>query len=166
VQQKCRFWQCHGIGLDAQCASCHDVARIGNNFAKGIEFLEEGGGRERFVEMGFGGNGAVVSPWSVPFFWFVLLFNFVSCGGKKRGGEVTPTDGFLTDGFFGYASLDSGEVVAQFWLCVSKFCTKLAFHKSALTTVSMMMSIFETKRSHLLVFPRKVLTYRSLRMLA
>ncbi len=39
---------------------------------------EEGGVRERCIEMGFGGNGAVVSsPWSVPFSWFFSLFDFV-----------------------------------------------------------------------------------------
>jgi hypothetical protein len=40
--------------------------------------------------MGFGRNGAVVSPWLVLFFWFFLLFDFVSCGVKnKNGGELT-----------------------------------------------------------------------------
>jgi hypothetical protein len=57
-------------------------------FVKGIEFLKEEGGQEQFVEMGFGGNGAAVSPWSVLFFCFFLLFNFVSCGGKKGGGKL------------------------------------------------------------------------------
>jgi hypothetical protein len=32
-----------------QCASCRDIT-IGDIFVKGIEFLEEGGGQEQFVE--------------------------------------------------------------------------------------------------------------------
>jgi hypothetical protein len=42
--------------------------------------------------MGFGGNGAVVSPWSVSFFWFFLLFNFVSCGGGEEMAGILPTE--------------------------------------------------------------------------
>jgi hypothetical protein len=34
--------------------------------------------------MGFGGNGTVVSPWLVSFFWFCFLFNFVSVVRKKK----------------------------------------------------------------------------------
>jgi hypothetical protein len=36
--------------------------------------------------MEFGGNGAVVSLWLVPCFYFFLLFDFVSCGKKKWRG--------------------------------------------------------------------------------
>jgi hypothetical protein len=53
-----------------QCVSRHDVARFGDIFAKRIKFLEEGGVQEQFVEMGFGRNGAVVSPWTIPFSCF------------------------------------------------------------------------------------------------
>jgi hypothetical protein len=49
--------------------------------------------------MGFGGNGAVVSPWSIPFFCFFSLFDFVSCGGRKGGGGKLPTGSpTLSDG--------------------------------------------------------------------
>ncbi len=41
------------------------------------------------LKMGFGRNGAVVSPWSIPFFCFFSLFNFVSFG-KKRGESYPP----------------------------------------------------------------------------
>jgi hypothetical protein len=61
--------------------SHRDVARIGNFFAKGIKFLAEGGRREQCIEMGFGGNGAVVSPWLVPFFGF---FCCQFCERKKK----------------------------------------------------------------------------------
>ncbi len=41
--------------------------------------------------MWFGGNGAVVSPWSAPFFWFFSLFDFESCGEKEKKGGALPT---------------------------------------------------------------------------
>jgi hypothetical protein len=67
--------------------------------AKSVRLLLSRGGRERFIEMGFGRNGAVVSPWSVPFFWLFSLFDFVSCGGKKGGGgETYPSDPLFTSG--------------------------------------------------------------------
>jgi hypothetical protein len=66
-----------------QCASRRDVARIGNFFAKGIKFLEEGDGREQLVMMGFGRNGAVVSLWSVSFFWFFFTVQFCELWGGK-----------------------------------------------------------------------------------
>ncbi len=75
------------------CASHRDFAEIGNFFAEGIEFLAEGGGQEWCIKMGFGGNGAVVSPWLVPFFLVFLLFNFLSVG--EKGGETYPLDPLL-----------------------------------------------------------------------
>jgi hypothetical protein len=45
--------------------------------------------------MGFGGNGAVVGLWSIPFFCFLLLFNFVSCGEKKMGESYPPDPLYL-----------------------------------------------------------------------
>ncbi len=70
-----------------RCASCCDIARIGSFFAKGIKFLEEGGGREKCIEMGFGGNGAVVSPWSVLFFLFFAVW-FCELQGEKMAGKL------------------------------------------------------------------------------
>jgi hypothetical protein len=65
-----------------------EVARIGDFFVEVIKFFAEGGGQEQCIKMGFGGNGAMVSPWSFPFFWGFPLFNFVSAR-EKRGGEFT-----------------------------------------------------------------------------
>jgi len=72
------------------CGSRCDIARIVDFFAERIEFLAEGGGRERCIKMGFGRHGAGVSPWLVPFFWVLLLFDFMSVGGGK-GGRNLPT---------------------------------------------------------------------------
>ncbi len=69
--------------------------------------------------MGFGGNGVVVSPWLVPFFWFFLLFNFVSTR-EKRGGGTYPLDPLLI-----WRQLWFGGV----WMLVfEKQCRYIAWH--------------------------------------
>ncbi len=72
-----------------RCALCRDVTRIGNIFVKGIKFLEEGGGQERLVEMGFGGNGAVWSVRGPSRFSVFFAVRFCELWGKKKGGKVT-----------------------------------------------------------------------------
>jgi hypothetical protein len=69
------------------CASCFDLARISNIFAKGIKFLEEGGGQERFVENGVWQKWCCGHYLVRPVFLYFLLCDFVSCG--KKGGKVT-----------------------------------------------------------------------------
>jgi hypothetical protein len=84
VQQKSQFWQCHGIDLDVRHAVT--LPELAVSLQKESNSLRKGAGGRNALKWGLVG----MVLWSVRgrscFFCF-LLFDFVSCRGKKWRGN-------------------------------------------------------------------------------